>query len=136
MTYINKMTCNTTTFKTLIIPSLPISPIRVKSNKPLIHISPDEIINIVVNYFDISKINILSASRKRMYSDPRAIAMTLLYSLTMETKVSIGKIFNRDHSTVCYAIEKVNNLLDYDKAFIKDFERIQAKIKGVIENKY
>ena len=43
---------------------------------------------------------------------PRQVAMFLIYRHTKHATPGIGKIFNRDHSTVVYAVHKIHDLVE------------------------
>lgn len=87
----------------------------------------DQIINTVKNYLQVDEKNIYSRCRKREYTEARQIIMYFLREQHPKPKVTvIGKAFDRDHSSVCYAINTVNDLIDTDKNF-------RAKINDIAE---
>ena len=72
-------------------------------------ITPELIINIVSEHFNIRPEYILSQKRTANIVYPRQIAMYLCHQMTSATMQSLGKSFgNRDHSTVMHGIEKIN----------------------------
>ena len=72
-------------------------------------ITPELIINIVSEHFNIRPEYILSQKRTANIVYPRQIAMYLCHQMTTATMQSLGKSFgNRDHSTVMHGIEKIN----------------------------
>ena len=100
--------------------------------KPLIEIEEDKakrIINLVVQEFGISHYELMSKCRKRYIVLPRQVAMSLISNYTNLTLKNIGKLFGgRDHSTVLYAIDTVQNLCDTDKYFKAIYIKLQSKI--------
>ena len=72
-------------------------------------ITPELIINIVSEHFNIRPEYILSQKRTANIVYPRQIVMYLCHQMTTATMQSLGKSFgNRDHSTVMHGIEKIN----------------------------
>ncbi len=71
-------------------------------------ITPDYIINVVSEHFDISVEDIKSNKRSSRIVFPRQIAMFLCRDLTDNALKTIGQyIGNRDHTTVKHGIEKI-----------------------------
>lgn len=62
------------------------------------------IIEYVAKLHKMSTKDILSSSRETPYLLPRWQAMYLAYLHTKHSAVTIGKIFNRDHTTVLHGI--------------------------------
>ncbi len=60
--------------------------------------------------FKVSVQEMQSRSRKKALTFPRQVAMYLSRKHTQESLVDIGKVFNRDHSTVLHAIKVVTGL--------------------------
>ncbi|MCR8612888.1 MAG: chromosomal replication initiator protein DnaA [Mycoplasma sp.] len=72
-------------------------------------ITPDRIIQVVADYYNLTKSNITGKSRKEEITQARHISMWLIRQITKLSYKNIGKQFsNRDHSTVLNAIEKIN----------------------------
>ncbi|MCI5144783.1 MAG: chromosomal replication initiator protein DnaA, partial [Candidatus Electrothrix sp. AR3] len=71
-------------------------------------ISAQSILELVSSQFRIAAVDLTSRSRKRAISFPRQIAMYLTRKYTEDSLAYIGKIYNRDHSTVMYAIKVIN----------------------------
>lgn len=69
-----------------------------------------------------------SISRKKELVNARQIAMYLMKQRRAGSLVSIGRYFNRDHSTVIYAVQTVNDLMDTEKAYKKKVKEIDGKI--------
>jgi chromosomal replication initiator protein len=96
-------------------------------------ISIDVIVQVVCEYFGISKEQILSKSKKQAYAIPRQIAMYLATKYTNKTMAMIGKYFGkRDHTTVVYARKTVQQQIEIDKKRIgvaKDVEEIERRLQ-------
>ena len=71
--------------------------------------TPENIKRCVAKYYEISIADIESSKKARSYSFPRQIAMYLCKEMTDSSLKNIGKAFGkRDHTTVIYAYEKIN----------------------------
>ncbi len=88
----------------------------------------DEIKAVVTAHFGILPIEMVSQRRSRFVARPRQIAMTLSVELTPLSYPAIGRLFDRDHSTVMHAVKTVNRLCREDAAFAATVEVIRAKI--------
>ncbi len=84
---------------------------------------------IVANYFNIKVRELKSKKRLRQLVIPRQVAMYLSKELTDASLVEIGEKFGgKDHSTVIYAIKKVEEKIEKDPAFQRFLEDIKRKI--------
>ncbi|MBF0429020.1 MAG: chromosomal replication initiator protein DnaA [Magnetococcales bacterium] len=72
-------------------------------------VSMEKIIDTVSAYYKIRPLDMRSAKRSRMFSHPRQVAMFLSKQLTNHSYPEIALEFgNRNHTTVLYAVEKIN----------------------------
>ena len=71
-----------------------------------------EILLRVAEYFGVSKEDILSHSRKKEFALARHITMYLLHSIKGVSLTKLGKMFDRDHTSILYAAEKIKTLLE------------------------
>ncbi len=71
-------------------------------------ISPNEIIQIVCDYYNIKLVDMQSKSRSVNIVIPRNMAIYLIYKNTPSSLASIGAIFKRDHSTIKNSINKID----------------------------
>lgn len=71
-------------------------------------LSPNEIIQIVCDYYKIKPIDMQSKSRAVNIVIPRNMAIYLIYKNTPSSLASIGAIFKRDHSTIKNSINKID----------------------------
>lgn len=102
---------------------------RVKSSKK--KIVPDDIINTTSDFFKISIDDILSSKRNKELVYPRMIAMYLCRELTDLSLPAIGKLFNKDHSSIFYSINKVSTFLNENENNIVDtIENIKEKLNN------
>lgn len=87
------------------------------------------LIDVVINYYDLSIEDILGKSREQKLAFPRQV---LMYLLREELKISfpsIGKeIGGRDHTTVMHACDKIKKELENNDKTKKDIESIKQNI--------
>ena len=93
-------------------------------------ISMEYIQKLVCEYFEVPVEMVKSKTRKREIVQVRQISMYLAKSHTKTSLKSIGQFFGgRDHSTVIYACQTVEDLIDTDKKFKAYVHDIQKKLK-------
>jgi len=94
-------------------------------------LQPDDVLKAVSNAFGISNDRLLGRERTREVALPRQVAM---YLLREEGRVSLPKIGEliggRDHTTVIYACQKVNNLMDTDDRLRRQVLQIREQLYG------
>ena len=79
-------------------------------------ITPELIIDIVADHFNIKSEDILSQKRSADIVYPRQIAMYLCRQMTTNTVQSLGKAFgNRDHTTILHGADKINKMVISDE---------------------
>ncbi|HXH99422.1 MAG TPA: chromosomal replication initiator protein DnaA [Sphingobacteriaceae bacterium] len=93
-------------------------------------ISMEYIQTLVCEYFEVPIEMVKSKTRKREIVQARQISMYLAKIHTKTSLKSIGAFFGgRDHSTVIYACQTVDDLIDTDKKFKGYVADIQKKLK-------
>ncbi len=107
--------------------------IELSTAKSLIHqqepktISVEEIQKVVAMHFDITVQELLSNNKKRMFSYPRQIAMYMARTMTDLSLEEIAAAFRKkDHSTVLYALNRIEKEKDLNKDIHSDIHGIQA----------
>lgn len=105
--------------------------------KVRIHIKPIDniekyLIGIMAEEFDITEKMILSSNRCREAVTARMFLIKLLRIYTKYTKSRIGKLFNRDHSTVIYALNTFEDLCETEMAFRERFGKIYERVDNVL----
>jgi len=80
------------------------------------------IIEIVCKYFSLTFDDVTSSSRKHNTLIARYIIMYFMYNKLQFTKSQIGRIFNRDHTTVINALKQMEIIMnpkyDYNERLI------------------
>lgn len=102
-----------------------ISPNRVTK------ITPEFILDVVTNHFDIKKDDIISKKRNKEIVNPRQMIMYLCKELTDLTYEEIGnKLGGRDHSTVIHGYEKIKTEIINDQEVNQHILTLTKKITG------
>ena len=85
-----------------------------------------DIKSITAGYFNISVKDLISKNKKRVYSYPRQLAMYLARKHTDFSLKEIGFSFGpKDHSTVVYAIRRIEKERIGEKEVQKDLKNIE-----------
>lgn len=90
--------------------------------------------NIIYIINDYYKIDVMSRSRKQNITIPRYLCMWILnnHNNKRYSYSALGKIFNKNHGTVIYGINLINNLIQNDKNFIKEYSEIREIIANMV----
>lgn len=87
----------------------------------------EDIMNTAAGYFNISLADLVSDNKKRIYAYPRQVAMYLARAHRGLSYKEIGRSFgNKDHSTVIYAIRRVQALRETEKKVANDLKIIES----------
>ena len=93
----------------------------------------DKVQKVVCDYFNISRDELLSKTRKRQIVQARQIAMYMSRSLINCSLSTIGaEIGGKDHATVLHACTTVNDLMSTDKTFkqyVNDIEKMLVPVR-------
>ena len=92
-------------------------------------IDPGRIVTVCAAHFGIPASVLLGRSRTRPLVIARHVAMYLCRELTDLSLVEIGKSFGRDHTTVMYAIDKVEELMASRHQVYESVEAITHHLK-------
>ena len=91
-------------------------------------ITPEFIIDVVAEHFDITTADILSDKRDSYIAQPRQIAMYLSKRYTLRNGNEIAKVFKRDHSTVLHGIKTIENKIKTDPTVENKVDIIVKKL--------
>lgn len=83
---------------------------------------------IVSREFNVSYKDLQSRSRKKVIAFPRQVAMYLGRKHTKESLGNIGRVFNRNHATVLYAVKVVSELCRRDTSVSRQMEILDRKM--------
>ncbi len=102
---------------------------ELKAKEMTQKITPEKIIQLVADLFDIKMEDIVGKSQSRDCALPRQIAMYLLRSELKMPYMKIGSVFSRDHSTVMTSIKAISSSLEEkDKQISFYLQDIQRKL--------
>jgi chromosomal replication initiator protein len=91
----------------------------------------EEIQRRVAEHYKIRLVDMQSARRARAVARPRQVAMYLAKQLTPRSLPEIGRKFGgRDHTTVMYAIRKIEELRAIDALLSEDIETLRRLLYG------
>jgi len=91
-------------------------------------LSGESIREVVSSQFRVSIDELVSRSRKQAVSFPRQIGMYLTRKYTEESLSNIGSLYNRDHSTVLYAIKTVSRDIVQKNSVRQQVEMLTDKL--------
>ncbi len=92
-------------------------------------IQASDILDVTLNFYEISKEDLFSKARKKAIVHPRQVSMYLIRSELNMSYPGIGKYFGgRDHTTVLHSYEKIAKLRKTDKKFNDEIEYLLEKI--------
>lgn len=92
-------------------------------------LTPQMISEFVGTQFKVSMKDMQSRSRKKALTFPRQVAMYLSRKHTSNSLADIGKVFNRDHSTVLHSIKVVTNLTRRDNSVEAQVDLLSDRVK-------
>lgn len=89
-------------------------------------ITLEEILKTVADKYALSVAQLKTPSRARNFARPRQIAMYLAKTLTSKSLPEIGRTFgDRDHTTVLYAVRRVEELMELDSSIASQVQSIR-----------
>jgi chromosomal replication initiator protein len=87
-----------------------------------------DIQQVVAAHYEISLLDLLSRRRGKAVTRPRQVAMYLARHLTLLSLPEIGRRFDRDHTTVGYAVYTVDCLMRHDDAMAKMVDELRHEL--------
>jgi chromosomal replication initiator protein len=91
-------------------------------------ITGESIRDLIGSQFKVSVDDLRSRSRKRSVTFPRQVAMYLTRKYTKNSLADIGSMYNRDHSTVLYAIKTITKDMSRQTSVREQVEMLSAKL--------
>jgi chromosomal replication initiator protein len=101
----------------------------ISPDKPK-EITPQLIIEVVSDHFQISMDQMISKNRSSEIARPRQIAMYLCKNMVSEVSLeSVGALLGgRDHSTIIHGVKKISDEIEKDENMAATIETIKKKI--------
>ena len=96
-----------------------------------INITVDKIFSAVFNKYNISKQELIGSKRNKDIAYARHISIYLIREITEMSFKSIGRLFNRDHSTIINSYELVATKVAKDPLFNMEIEELSKEISGL-----
>ncbi len=93
-------------------------------------ISEDKIIDTISKYFNVPRDDLIGRKRNKEIVEPRQICIYLMWSLLAIPLTTIGQTFNRDHTTIIHARDKIMEQAKSSPATQKILEDITKQIKS------
>jgi chromosomal replication initiator protein len=91
----------------------------------------DRIVQIVAAHYGAKVSDLRSLKRTKSVSLPRQVAMHIARDVTSLSLVEIGEYFSgRDHTTVLYAVEKINGRVASEEPFRATLEKLRDRIRA------
>lgn len=84
----------------------------------------------VAGHYGLSLPAMTATTRKRDVARPRQVAMYLAKRLTRRTLPELGKLFDRDHTTVLYGIRATEERRATDPDLDRDIRAIEEGLGG------
>ena len=95
-----------------------------------INVTVDKIFTAVFKKYGIKKEDIIGQKRNKDIANARHISIYLIRAITEMSLPNIGKIFNRDHSTVLTSYEKIEKRVFADPVFNIEIMELSREITG------
>ncbi|CUH34134.1 Chromosomal replication initiator protein DnaA [Jannaschia seosinensis] len=91
----------------------------------------EQIMKVTCEHYALRMSDMTSARRSRTVARPRQMAMFLAKKLTPRSYPEIGRKFGgRDHTTVLYAVRKIEELMASEPQIAEDAQLLQRKLEG------
>lgn len=94
------------------------------------NVSPEEVVKGVAEHYGLRAEEIRGAGRRKEVVLPRQIAMYLIRDVTHMSLPEIGQFFDgRDHTTVLYAIQKIQEAAETDHGLLQAIKTIKERLR-------
>ena len=93
-------------------------------------VTVSKIFSAIYDKYGISRDEITGLKRSQNIVSVRHIAVYLIREITEMSQTNIGKIFNRDHTTVIASIEKVEKKMKTDSAYRAEINALRKTIES------
>ena len=90
----------------------------------------DKIFSAIHNRYGIEKKELLSSKRTKDVAYARHVCIYLIREITEMSYPSIGKMFNRDHSTILSSCELISKKINNDPVLSVDVAEMTKEVNG------
>ncbi len=94
-----------------------------------LNISIDDVIKAVANHYNLSFADVKGKKRTKNIMMPRQIAMYIAREMTEYSTTELGAEFNKDHTTVMHACQKIEEAIKNDSQLESNIELIMRSLK-------
>ena len=105
---------------------------RVSKEKE--NITPEMIIDFFCQRYAVKKDELLGQSRTSQIKSIRHLCIYVIKTLTAENYKSIGKLFNKDRTSIMYSHGQIEKSMNSEKEFARTVDKIIAEIREIAEN--
>ena len=95
-----------------------------------VNVTLDKIFNAICQKYDVKKADLTGPRRTKELALVRHITIYLIRNITDMSLPNIGKIFNRDHSTVLSSISMIEGKVNTDSMFALEINELTKQIQG------
>lgn len=95
-----------------------------------LNVTVNKIFTAVSRKYNVSKEDMTGKKRSKEIAFARHVAIYLIHDVTEMSQNSIGKIFERDHTTIINSLENIDRKKRTDKTFEAEYESLRKQIVG------
>ena len=93
------------------------------------NLTPTQLIEVVSQFFNLTREEMVGKNREKKISTPRQIIMYLMREELKMSFPAIGdELGGRDHTTAMHAVEKIGNELENDLRLKQELEMIRQRL--------
>ena len=94
-------------------------------------VTVDKVLSAVSNKYQIDRDELFSKKRNSEIVKARNVSIYLIKTLTDMTLVAIGRMFNRDHSTIVNSLSNIEKEIRSSAEFAHEIEDINEDIRSL-----
>jgi chromosomal replication initiator protein len=95
-------------------------------------LTPDQVQKMVADVFNVKVLDLKSKSRGRPLVTARQTAMFLIKNYLNQSVTDIGRFFNKDHSTVINALQRIENQRLEDRNLDNIIKNLESRIHNIL----
>jgi chromosomal replication initiator protein len=95
-----------------------------------VNVTIDKVFSAVYRHYNIKREDLVSSRRTKEIASARHVTIYLIRTITEMSQPNIGKLFNRDHSTVLASLDAVEKRMAQDDVFRIEVEEMEKEVRG------
>lgn len=95
-----------------------------------VNVTVDKVFSAVYHRYNIKREDLVSARRTKEIASARHVTVYLIRTITEMSLPNIGKLFNRDHSTILSSLDAVEKRKAQDDLFRIELEEMEKEVRG------